>query len=339
MGLARGERHSWILRPGMALLCLSLLSAAGAAVLSEDFAVDPLTNGWSIFGDASLFQWQADTGTMRVTWDSSRTNSILYRTLPASLNRGDDFSFSFELRLDDIQAGVRPEKPGPFEIAIGLLNTGSVTNGGFVRGTVSKFPNLCEFDYFPQGSNPPPVGVIAPTVSPMLCSSNGQPATSMNFPMELSPNNDYRIEVGFTASNQTLTASILRNGTAYGSIKKVTFPGSFADFRLDAFSVSSYSDTGDRYGSVLAHGEIDNVIMTTPDAPRPVLWGMLVGGHWQVRFESRTNWLYRLESGADLSAWSAVSEWLPGTGSRLSLDDTNQAPLPAAFYRVRLQKK
>jgi hypothetical protein len=50
-------------------------SIGGAATISENFANDPLRNGWQIFGDTNLFQWDSTNQNLDVTWDSSQTNS------------------------------------------------------------------------------------------------------------------------------------------------------------------------------------------------------------------------------------------------------------------------
>ena len=60
---------------------LSLLPAARAATISEDFSSDPLKNGWQIFGDTNLFRWDAANRVLDVTWDSSQPNSYFYHPL------------------------------------------------------------------------------------------------------------------------------------------------------------------------------------------------------------------------------------------------------------------
>jgi hypothetical protein len=321
------------------LLALALAgNPAPAAVLVEEFTTDPAPRGWQIFGDASLFQWNLATGRLEVTWDSSKPNSYFHRRLDYPLCKTDDFSLSFDLRLLDALAGARPEKPGPFEIAIGLLDTRSATNASFVRGRVPQFPNLCEFDYFPQGSNPPPVGVIAATVSLLVSATNGSPAASMTFPMELAAGGWFSVLLNYTASNRTLLATMTLEGQPFGPIKSLILGSSFPDFHLDAVSVSSYSDAGDRYGSVLAHGEVDNLVVTTPDPPAPMLTGAFSDQLWHVQFGGDSRWLYALERTAAFGQWTAVSAWTPGVDGLMDLGETNQAAAPAAFYRVNLRK-
>src|SRR6185369_9746886 len=79
--------------------------------LYEDFASDPLNRGWRIFGDSSLFAWNAANQNIQATWDSSRSNSYLQRSLGTILNRQDNFSVAFDLRLNDIVAGFDSNRP------------------------------------------------------------------------------------------------------------------------------------------------------------------------------------------------------------------------------------
>ena len=85
-------------------------SAGGAATLQENFPGDPQQNGWRIFGDTNLFQWDSTNENLDVTWDSSQTNSYFYHSLGTIVAKSDDFSLSFDLQLSDIAIGVNPNK-------------------------------------------------------------------------------------------------------------------------------------------------------------------------------------------------------------------------------------
>src|SRR5438270_11179320 len=85
-----------------------------AAVLSEDFANDPVRHGWRSFGDSSLFHWNAANQNLDVTWDSSHSNSFFFLPLGTFLTRSEDFSVSFDLRLSDIRLGITPGKTNIF---------------------------------------------------------------------------------------------------------------------------------------------------------------------------------------------------------------------------------
>src|SRR5260221_14706190 len=106
--------------------CVFWIAAAligRAAVISDDFARDPLANGWRIFGDSSLFRWSGTSQNLEVTWDSAHSNSFIFIPLRTIVSKSDDFSFSFDLRLRDIQVGATPGKTNTFEIAVGFLNS------------------------------------------------------------------------------------------------------------------------------------------------------------------------------------------------------------------------
>src|SRR4051812_17162265 len=68
--------HSFFL-----VLWLLAASLARPAIISEDFAADPARHGWRIFGDTSLFHWNATNQNLEASWDSSRTNSFFYLPL------------------------------------------------------------------------------------------------------------------------------------------------------------------------------------------------------------------------------------------------------------------
>ena len=59
----------------------------------------------------------------------------------------------------------------------------------------------------------------------------------------------------------------------------------------------------------------------------------IVSKTWQVQFTSHTNWGYNLERTEDFQTWAAASSSIAGTGSELTLSETN-APGGKAFYRV-----
>ena len=110
------------------LPCIPLLLAAfnlHAAGWQEDFSSDPATRGWRVFGDASLFSWNAVDHQIDVTWNTEQTNSFFYRNLGTILARDDDFNFAFDLRLESVDSVAQPGKSYAFEIAGRLLNLSS----------------------------------------------------------------------------------------------------------------------------------------------------------------------------------------------------------------------
>lgn len=315
-------------------LFLSLLVSAHCegATLAEDFATDPAQRGWRKFGDARLFHWNPDEGNLEVTWDSTRSNSYFYRSLENILAKSDDFALRFDLRLDSIQAGVNPDKPSTFEISAGFINLSAATNANFSRGTGRHSPHLVEFDYFPAAD------FIAATVSPAIVSSNSQFATSFTFPLEMTTGDWFQIEISYTGSNQTLVTTMTRNGVPFGPIQDVKLTASFTDFRVDAVAVSSYNDAGDAFGSVLARGVIDNVLVTLPPPPASDLAVSLSNGVAQIEFTGRTNWIYTLDRTADFEAWTSLPAARPGIEGRLVLPDFNASAGTHWFYRVRAER-
>lgn len=318
---------------GLAVLCGVWATQTAAATFQEDFTQPPGGRGWRVFGDAALFAWDPVAGNLAVTWDSSRTNSYFYHELGTVLGRDDDFSVAFDLRLKDIQAGPNPAKPYAFQIAISLLSLKSATQPSFLRGTGVNASNLVEFTYFPDAG-------FGATIWPICISSNGifNYNGSSDYTLAgLTAGDLYHVVMSYEASGQVIKTTLTRNGQPAGPINDVPLSPSFTDFRVDAFSVSSYSDEGDSWDSVLAHGTIDNVAITTPPPPVSQISQVFIDGAWQVRFASTTNWVYTLERSVDYISWGPVSTPTSGTGAELMLRDLNPPP-GQAFYRVAAQR-
>ncbi len=285
------------------LVCLLLCLAApvlGAATFQEDFSHDPALDGWRTFGDTNLFHWNSTNQNLEVTWDSSQTNSYFYHSIGTILAKDDDFSLSFDLQLSDAVGGGFG-----FELAFGFFDLDLATGTNFIRGTGYNSPNLAEFDYFPAAS-------FDPTVSTVLVASS---ATNVDFgsnqtnystggftdPVELSTTGDtYHVEVIYTATNQTLHTVLTEDGTNNIPIVDAILTNSFPDFRAGTVSISSYNDA-QSFGSVLAHGVVDNVVVTVPD-PIKVISIVAGASSVQAGFAARTNWIYTLQRTVDLQA-------------------------------------
>jgi hypothetical protein len=320
------------------IVALTVSWSCNAAVLTQNFATDPTQNVWRIFGDASLFVWNATNQNLEVTWDSSRTNSFFLLPLGTVLAKSDDFSFSFDLRLQDIQAGSTSGKSNEFEIAIGLLNYRTATNVNFFRGAgVSStygVRNVIEFDYFPDAG-------FGDTWGTTVISSNNVFAFGHNFPLTLSVGDLFRITLAYTAADQILRTSATKNGAAFDPLADVLLAGK-PDFRVDTFAVISYSDAVQSgppafHGSVLAHGVVDNVVVTVPNAPPLALTLRHDNDAWRVQWQSQSNWIYALERSTTLRDWSNTLLEIPGTGGVLELTDTNAAG-SSVFYRLRAER-
>ena len=323
---------------------LSALSAAlmisascgTAATFNETFSSNPLQHGWNTHGEAGLFQWDATNEDLRITWDSSRPNSFFYRPLGTILSRNDDFSVAFDLNLADIGAGVDTNKSGTFSIGLGFLNFDQAAQTNFLRGTGVNSPDLAEFAYFWDSG-------FGATVYPTLVSTN----STFNYTaptdyaiFALAPGDGYHVTMSFTASNQTLVATLTNFAQTAGVRIAQPLSASFSDFRLGSFSITSYSDAGQdpQYaGSVLAHGTVDNLVLAFPDSPVQNVSGALTNGLWEARFAGQTNWVYTLQRTSDFMSWSNVSVSVPGQPGAIELAETNR-PLAHAFYRVRANR-
>ena len=335
------------------LFCLWLcaLFPGRTAVLEEDFATDPLRRGWTLFGDATLFAWDAAGQVLSVTWDSSHSNSFFSWPLGTILSGADDFSFAFDLRLKDILAGSTPGKSNEFEIAVGLVNFASATNANAFRGAGQSAAygvrNLVEFDYFPDAG-------FGDTFATTVISTNNRIFPAHNFPLTLSAGDTFRITIAYSAADRTVRTVAARNGAPFGmppdnSLGDVRLAGT-PDFRVDAFAVTSYSDAVQLgppsvHGSVLAHGIVDNVRIVLPGPPLMNLRIQHVASRWQAEFEARTNWLYTLERSVDLRNWAPAGQSAMAEAPTLTLVDTNtpstgsgQAPASGGFYRVRAER-
>ena len=106
----------------LALASLFVVNLVRATTITENFSSDPLQNGWQVFGNANLFQWNSTNQNLEVTWDSTNVNSYFNHPLGYTLTTNDDFSLSFDLRLADIALGADPRKTNTFEIALGFIN-------------------------------------------------------------------------------------------------------------------------------------------------------------------------------------------------------------------------
>ena len=303
-----------------------------AVTYQENFDRDPLGKGWRAFGDASLFQWNVTNQNLEITWDSSRSNSYFWLPLNTVLAKDDDFTLQFDLQLNDVAVGTTPGKPFTFEIALGLLNHGQATATNFWRGTGTQSPDLVEFDYFPDSG-------YGATVWPAFVDTNGifSYNGSDDYTIAALPLGAWlRVNMSYSASNQTMVTKITRDGQALTDINPITLSAGFGDFRVDAFALSSYSDTGSS-GSVLAHGKVDNLAITVPAPPLSSWAGGWTNGGWRMEGIGRSNWVYRLERTADFRAWTGVATAGVASDNRLTLMDSNPPPV-AAFYRIRADR-
>lgn len=319
------------------VVALAVIGTASAATVTETFSSDPAARGWRTFGEASLFRWNATNQNLEVTWDSSHTNSYFWLPLQTILTRSDTFSLGFDLTLHDIAYGTSSNKPYTFEIAVGLLNFAQAVGPDFNRGNVpsaSAPRNILEFDYFPDSG-------YGATFAQTILTTNRQIYYGQMFPLEMTAGDLFHVDLSFTASNRTLRGSVKKNGGPFATLPNVVLP-STTDFRCDTLAIMSYSDAVQYgnplyWGSVLAHGVVDNLTVTVPDPAITNVVGTWSNGTWRTSFAARTNWIYSLERSTDLISWTNVTSMTNGSAPVVALVDTN-SPGQRAFYRVAATK-
>jgi len=315
-----------ILFVSLALAGLAGLSFANATVITENFSANPLSDGWQIFGNTNLFRWSATNQNFEVTWDSSQPNSYFYHPLGTILTTNDDFRAEFDLQLSNAAVSGYG-----FELAIGFLNISSATNTDFSRSGGNS-PNLFEFDYYPPDDYGDLFSIDA-TLKDAQPGYAGFYFAYDNKPLEAGVT--YHITLTHAAGSSTIKGQVLADGQAYTSLTNI-YNGSPGDFRLDTFSVSSYTDDG--YGdSIYAQGAVANFVVTVPPPPVQNLTGGFSNTVWQVEFISRSNWLYTLERTGDFQSWTNVSSATTGNGTNLWVQDA-YPPAHRAFYRIHAER-
>lgn len=326
----RPARISRVLVPVLA--CLVAISSARAVTFTENFTNDPSQNGWQSFGDTNLFHWDSTNHVMDVTWDSSQTNSYFYHPLGTTLTRTDDFTIAFDIELSQADASGYG-----FQVSLGLFNLSEATNTDFQRSTGENSPDLVEFDYFPNTSYD-----FGASVWPLFVDTNS--LFNYNGPSDYAiyaPNLDdwYHVVMTYTAADQTMITTM----TNFEQTSGITVtnpiepfstnnPENFTDFRVDTFSISSYTDDG-LGDSIYAQGAVGNVVITLPPVARG-LAAAVSNGVGQVQFRTYENWNYTLQRSTNLVSWSDASGTVAGNGEILTLGDTN-LPSDKAFYRIQ----
>ena len=306
----------------LALASLLLPAAAPlAATFTEDFAHDPLQNGWQTFGNTNLFQWDAAAQNLVVTWDSTNQNSYFYHPLGVTLTRADAFSVAFDLQLRDAAAFGYG-----FELAAGLFGLADATNANFSRGGGAS-PNVCEFDYFPDTG-------FGDSEAATLFDAVGDYAHCYfaydNLTLE--PGVTYHIIIRHAAGAAEITGQMFTNGVLFTAMP-YNYATTITDFHLDTLAVSSYFDGG--WGdSILAHGVVDNFVVTLPSQPVQNFSGAWQNGQWQTSFLSQTGWHYTLERSLNLTDWAAAASAVSGDGTEKTITDS-APPANQCFYRLR----
>lgn len=287
-----------------------------------------------MWGDSSLFRWDAAGQRLEVTWDSGRTNSFFALPLPSVLTATNDFGFSFELTLESHAVGVLPGQPGTFQIAAGLVRRADVLATNYSRGSFPGPRNTVEWTWFGEA------GAVAASVSPVVIPADGRlPWGYADSFLTLEPGRRYRFGLAYTAQDRTARVRMEVDGAPGPQVLDVVLPSGFTRFEVDAFAVSSYSGAGQNplyAGSVQARGWIDDITLTVPGPS--VVQPRLRARDGGVVLEGIAGWRYRLEASGNLVDWSAVSEVVAGKSGELELPDLRDGWFPSQFYRVVAQR-
>jgi hypothetical protein len=318
---------------GFGIAALSL----NAAVLTEDFSSDPALRGWKVFGNTNLARWNPTNHNLDFTWDSSQTNTYFYHPLGTILGKSDDCTLVFDMTVKDLVVGVNPSKPYAFPLCVGLQNFANATGTNFFRGNGHLSPNLTEVGFFGDTG-------FGPTIWPSFWSSNSvlnynssSDYTIMDLPLGVR----MRVTMNYAASNKLVTTTITTNGVSVGAINSFKLSATYTDYRVGTVAIPSYSDgaqaPGDA-GSLLAHGIIHGITVTTPAPPVQNVAITFSNAHWLTQFGGVTNWNYFLESSANFGLWTQVASNSLATNGTVSLVDSNTFS-GAQFYRVRSERR
>jgi hypothetical protein len=323
---------SWL---GLAVLFL-WSSLSSAAIFREDFATDPASRGWRARGDTELFTWDADARNLRATWDSTRTNTFFHLPLGTLLARSDDFRLAFTLQITELSTGA---SGGTFQLAIGLIRRADAFKENFFRGAgvnPSHGPrNIVEFDYFPASAT------ITPTLSVVAVATNNlRWATRNLFPFELVHGEPYRVEVSHRAAEGLLALDVSIRGEIFAR-GTVTIGSGFGDFRLDAFSITSYSgehQPAGYAGEIQATGSLDDIELEFPDPPDTRITLSVDSQQRQISIPATAGWQPRLLRSEDVVSWTDIpSEVRADAGKWILIDAA--PPAPWAAYRIALDRQ
>jgi hypothetical protein len=303
----------------LAVASLSVLPAAHATLVREKFTTNPALDGWQVFGATNLFQWNSTNQNLAVTWDSSQTNSYFYHPLGRTFTQADGFCVQFDLNLANVDA------VNYFQLAVGLCNFAEATSTNFSRANGFS-PDICEFDYFPDGPQS-----YGPSINATLvdAADNFYFAYDITQPMLI--NTDYRVVLIHRPGDSAISATVYTNGQVFTRLPEVYAGGATNGFHLDTLAICNYTTLDDAYGdSLLAHGTIDNLSFASP-LPVDKVKAVAAGS---VQFSSDTNWLYTLEQSTNFQTWTPAAPASFGSGTNLVLQATNP-PAAKSFYRVR----
>jgi hypothetical protein len=305
-------------------------------VLTEDFSTDPALRGWKVFGNTNLASWNPTNHNLQFTWDSSQTNTYFYHPLGTILGKSDDFTLAFDLTLRDLAIGVNAGKPYSFPLCVGLQNFVDATGPNFYRGNGHLSPNLTEFAFFGDSGYGPTVWPSFWSTNSVLSYNSGADFTVLDLPVGVR----MHVVMNYSSSNKLVSTTIATNGVSIGALNNFKLSPTFTDYRVGTVAVESFSDGAQSPadgGSLLAHGIIHSISVTTPTPPVQNISVLLTNAHWQAQFAGATNWTYFLEAATNLTNWTSVAS-SAATNGIVTLTDTNNAS-SMEFYRVTAQRQ
>lgn len=281
----------------LAIVFIAIESSLSANNLYfETFDSDPLTKGWSIHGDKSLFEWDEGSESLRVKWDTEKQSSFFYKPLGRVLTESNSFAFTFQITLDSVKAGYLEDKPYTFQVSLGLLNISSAIDEKFNRGTGSDSPNLVEWDYFPDTG-------FGATVSPVVASDKSEFSAGFTFPAELILGKVYSIKLIHDSEERILKTEMIEDGKSWEKIQTVKISSDFSGFSVDAFSISNFS-AKDSESSLLAIGSVDEIALATSDT-LPKLFGVKINrSQWEAKSFLIDPEIWKVESSSDVINWN-----------------------------------
>ena len=320
----------------------SVLPAGGTAPLrfAETFAKDPALRGWETTGESSLFQWDEAAERLAARWDSSQPNSYFHRPLGLTLDTQQNFSISFDLKLNSIEIGTTPGKLFTFPIAIGLLDLSQATRANFFRGSgvhpVYGHRGAVEWNYLPDSG-------FGATISTGLISQDNQWAFQNTFPLALETQTLYQVRMEYAAANGKLETTMTADGEPFGTIEdallsEISFnplEKGFTCLNVNTISISSYSDVKSS-GSIKAAGYVDNFIVeATAAVPAvPIRQIQQTENTIQITFNGSAGRDYWLERTADFLDWITINhQRTEETGESVFSISIRKAPL--GFFRIR----
>ena len=165
------------------------------------------------------------------------------------------------------------------------------------------------------------------------------------FETELPTNQTVHIRLAYTGANQTAILTLTTNGVPLSQLPPLVLsdPGNSQftptdNFRVDTFSISSYSSAGDdlRFGSRPWHrGQPGHYRPTPAHYPADGRPDRMASG--QAQFFAHSNWLYTLERSTDLHSWAPASVTNAGTEDFMMLQDTDPPAANGLLSRAGAQ--